>query len=146
MAEQFRRTRADAAPRAPVLLVFVSFSMPVESLLRLAHQAKRADGVLVFRGLAGATLREMVERVEPLARTGAAIQINPDAFARIGVKTVPTFALMDSTSCADRSCDTGVRRIAGDVTLDYALERLSRADDPIGGAAAARLNMLRGVR
>ena len=66
---------------------------PREASFVLAHQAKRADGVLVFRGLAGATLREMVERVEPLAKTGASIQIDPDAFARFGVEVVPTFVL-----------------------------------------------------
>jgi conjugal transfer pilus assembly protein TrbC len=144
IAERFRHEQASEPPRAPALLVFVSFSMPTESLLRLAHQAKRADGVLVFRGLTGATLREMVERVEPLAKTGAAIQIDPDAFVRFGVKAVPTFALTeDSRSCDDRSCDTGVRRIAGDVTLDFALERLAHADDALGSAASARLKMLR---
>jgi hypothetical protein len=39
-----------------------------------------------------------------------------------------------------------VRRIAGDVTLDYALERLARADGAIGSAAAGRLDTLRGAR
>jgi conjugal transfer pilus assembly protein TrbC len=145
IAEQFRHEQTRESPGAPTLLVFVSHSMPPESLLRLAHQAKRADGVLVFRGLAGATLREMIERVEPLARTGAAIQIDPEAFGRFGVKAVPTFVLAEgSRSCADRSCDANARRIAGDVTLDFALERLARADDPLGAAAAARLTMLRG--
>ena len=147
IAEQFRRTQTDTATRGPALLLFVSFSMPPESLLRLAHQAKRADGVLVFRGLAGATLREMVGRVEPLAKTGAAIQIDPDAFARFGVEVVPTFVLAESlASCGEATCEGRVRRIAGDVTLDYALERLARGDGAIGSAAAERLNTLRGVR
>ena len=147
ISEQFRRMQEDAIPRGPALLIFVSFSMPAGSLLRLAHQAKRADGVLVFRGLAGATLREMVERVEPLAKTGASIQINPEAFARFGVEVVPTFVLADSlASCGEATCEGRVRRIAGDVTLDYALERLARADGAIGSAAAGRLNTLRGAR
>ena len=147
ISEQFRRMQEDAPPRGPVLLIFVSFWMPAASLLHLAHQAKRADGVLVFRGLAGATLREMVERVEPLAKTGASIQINPDAFARFGVEAVPTFVLAESlASCGEATCEGRARRIAGDVTLDYALERLARVDGAIGSAAAGRLNTLRGVR
>jgi conjugal transfer pilus assembly protein TrbC len=147
IAEQFRRMQTDAATRGPALLVFVSFSMPPESLLRLAHQAKRSDGVLVFRGLTGATLREMVGRVEPLAKTGAAIQIDPEAFARFGVEVVPTFVLAESlASCGDATCEGRVRRVAGDVTLDYALERLARGDGAIGSAAAERLSQLRGVR
>jgi conjugal transfer pilus assembly protein TrbC len=147
IADQFRRMQADATPRGPALLIFVSFAMPPESLLRLAQQAKRADGVLVFRGLSGATLHEMVKRVEPLAKAGAAIEINPEAFARFGVEAVPTFILAEkSVSCGEETCEWRVRRIAGDVTLEYALERLAHADDAIGDAAAERLTSLRGVR
>jgi conjugal transfer pilus assembly protein TrbC len=147
IAEQFRRMQTDAANRGPALLVFVSFSMPPDSLLRLAQQAKRANGVLVFRGLAGTTLREMVGRVEPLAKTGAGIQIDPSAFARFGVEVVPTFVLAESlATCGDATCEGRVRRIAGDVTLDYALERLARGDGAIASAAAERLDTLRGVR
>lgn len=147
IAEQFRQTQADTAPRGPALLVFVSFSMPAESLLRLAQQAKQADGVLVFRGLAGVSLREMVARVQPLAKTGAAIQINPEAFTRFGVAVVPTFALASSAApCGDSVCEALVQRVAGDVTLEHALERLAHPDNPIGQAAAVRLNLLRGRR
>ncbi len=147
IAEQFRRTEADAASRGPALLVFVSFSMPAESLLRLAQQAKQVDGVLVFRGLAGASLREMVARVQPLAKTGAAIQINPEAFTRFGVSVVPTIALATSAEpCGDGVCESFVHRVAGDVTLEHALERLAHTDNPIGQAAAVRLTLLRGGR
>ena len=147
IAEEYRRTQLDTAPQGPVLLVFVSFAMPPESLLRLAQQAKRADAVLVFRGLAGATLRQMVERVQPLAKTGAAIQINPDAFARFGIEVVPTFIIAESlASCGDQTCERRVHRIAGDVTLDHALERLARAGDAAGSTAATRLNAVRGGR
>jgi conjugal transfer pilus assembly protein TrbC len=147
IAEQFRQTQADTAPRGPALLVFVSFSMPAESLLRLAQQVKQADGVLVLRGLAGASLREMVARVQPLAKTGAAIQISPEAFTRFGVAVVPTFALANSAApCGDSVCEALVQRVAGDVTLEHALERLAHPDNPIGQAAAVRLNLLRGGR
>jgi conjugal transfer pilus assembly protein TrbC len=147
IAEQFRQTQADTTPRGPALLVFVSFSMPAENLLRLAQQAKQVDGVLVFRGLAGASLREMVARVQPLAKTGAAIQINPEAFTRFGVSVVPTFALANSAEpCGDGVCEASVQRVAGDVTLEHALERLAHTNNPIGQAAAVRLNLLRGGR
>lgn len=147
IAEQFRQAQADTAPRGPALLVFVSFSMPPDSLVRLAQQAKQADGVLVFRGLAGASLREMVARVQPLAKTGAAIQINPEAFTRFGVSVVPTFALADSAEpCGDGVCEASVQRVAGDVTLEHALERLAHTHNPIAQAAAVRLNLLRGGR
>lgn len=139
--------RREVAPEAsdPELLVFVSFSMPHGSLVRLAEQARRAGAVLVFRGLAGATLREMNARVAPLARTGAAMQINPQAFARFGIRAVPTFVVAaGDLSCAVSSCGGHAQRVAGDVSLDFALERLARQGGALADAAEARLQRLRG--
>ena len=144
IAERYRQSAGLAAPTGPALLVFASFSMPHESLVRLAAQARAADGVLLFRGLAGATLGQMTARLQPLARTGAAIQINPQAFERFGVQLVPTFLLVEEQgSCAESACDARSRRVAGDVSLDHALERLAREPDELGHAADARLRRLR---
>ncbi len=147
IAEGYRRSESGDRSSGPELLVFVSFSIPHESLVRLAAQAKQTNGVLVFRGLAGATLREMTARLQPLARTGAAMQINPQAFTRFGVRLVPTFVIAEGgASCADTVCERGARRVAGDVSLDHALERLARQGDALGQAAEARLLLLRASR
>ncbi|HET9694796.1 MAG TPA: type-F conjugative transfer system pilin assembly protein TrbC, partial [Steroidobacteraceae bacterium] len=112
----------------------------------LAEQAKRANAVLVFRGLAGATLREMVARLQPLAKTGAAMQINPEAFTHFGIEVVPTFILAArGTDCGERACEGQARRVAGDVSLDHALDRLARSGDSFAEAAETRLHQLRGV-
>ena len=145
IAERHRAIASTATQAGPELLVFVSFSMPHASLLRLAEQASRAGAVLVFRGLAGATLRQMVERLQPLARTGAALQIHPEAFTRLGIEVVPTFVLADTIpGCGEASCERPTRRVSGDVSLDHALERLARGDDVLARAAGARLLALRG--
>jgi conjugal transfer pilus assembly protein TrbC len=144
IAEHYRQSHVPARPSGPVLFVFVSFSMPHESLLRLAAQTRVADGVLLFRGLAGATLGQMTARLQPLARTGAAIQIHPQAFERFGVQLVPTFLVVEEEgSCAASSCEARWRRVAGDVSLDHALDRLAREPDELGYAADARLRRLR---
>lgn len=146
IAERYRAIEASLAPAGPELFVFVSFSMPHASLVRLAEQARRANAVLVFRGLAGATLREMVERLQPLARTGAAMQIDPEAFTRFGIEVVPTFVLATrGTDCGERACEGQTHRVAGDVSLDHALDRLARAGDPLARAAETRLHQMRGV-
>ena len=147
IAERYRANAASPAPAGPELLVFVSFSMPHASLVRLAEQARQANAVLVFRGLAGATLRQMVERLQPLARTGAAMQINPEAFTRFGIEVVPTFVLTArSADCGERACEGPTRRLAGDVSLDHALDRLARSGEPLAQAAETRLRQLREVR
>ncbi len=147
IADAYRRQQAAPGAAGPELLVFVSFSMPHESLVRLAEQARRADGVLVFRGLAGATLREMTARLAPLTKAGAAMQINPQAFARFGIKVVPTFAVADGDhGCAQSTCDGQAQLVSGDVSLDFALERLARQGGPLAHAAEDRLRRLRGGR
>lgn len=147
IAERYRAIEASPAPPGPELLVFVSFSMPHASLVRLAEQARRVNAVLVFRGLAGATLRQMVERLQPLAKTGAAMQINPEAFTRFGIDVVPTFVLtVRNSDCGERACEGPTRRLAGDVSLDHALDRLARSGDPLAQAAETRLRQLREVR
>jgi len=147
IADAYRRRGGAPGESEPELLVFVSFSMPHESLVRLAAQARRAGAVLVFRGLAGATLREMNARLAPLSRTGAAMQINPQAFARFAIRAVPTFVVaMADPDCAASACEGHARRVAGDVSLEFALERLARDRGPLAGAAAARLQRLQGGR
>jgi conjugal transfer pilus assembly protein TrbC len=144
IAERYRQSAGLAAPTGGALLVFASFSMPHESLLRLAAQTRAADGVLLFRGLAGTTLGQMTARLQPLARTGAAIQIHPQAFERFGVQLVPTFVVVEEEGgCGASSCEARWRRVAGDVSLDHALERLAREPDELGYAADARLRRLR---
>ena len=147
IAEAYRRQQTATGAPGPELLVFVSFSMPHESLLRLAEQARRADAVLVFRGLAGASLREMTARLAPLSKAGAAMQINPQAFVRFGIRAVPAFVVAEGdNSCADSTCEARAQLISGDVSLDFALERLARRGGPLAHAAEDRLRRLRGGR
>jgi conjugal transfer pilus assembly protein TrbC len=147
IADAYRRQQAAPGAAAPELLVFVSFSMPHESLVRLAEQARRADAVLVFRGVAGASLREMTARLAPLTKAGAAMQINPQAFTRFGIKAVPAFVVAEGdNSCAESSCDGRAQLVSGDVSLDFALERLARQGGPLARAAEDRLRRLRGGR
>jgi conjugal transfer pilus assembly protein TrbC len=147
IADAYRRQQSAAGMAGPDLLVFVSFSMPHESLLRLAEQVRRADGVLVFRGLAGATLREMTARLAPLSKSGAAMQINPQAFTRFAITAVPAFVVAKSDpGCAASACDGQAQLVSGDVTLEFALERLANHGGPLAYAAEDRLRRLRGGR
>ncbi len=86
----------------PKVLIFVSFAMPEATLQRVA------------------------------------VQIDPEAFDRYGITRTPTFVLdMDGTgaeACASRVCGSSKQfaRVAGDVTLGYAMQYLTRG--PQGSA------------
>lgn len=98
------------------LFVFISFSMPIQSLKQLVMQAARYNGVLVLRGLYRSSMLQTVERLHALRKEGVRAIIHPQLFAEFEVGAVPTFILKGS--------DTGViDRISGNVSLEYVLEQ-----------------------
>lgn len=132
------------------LLVFVSTSIPAETLKVIGTQAKRSGAVLVLRGVAGGfngvNLRKTMQLMRPAMEQGADVQINPELFLRYGVKEVPTTVL---SSAAGKGCDEGfcTQHVAlvGDVTIEYALEEFARRHDDLGRIAESRLDKLRGA-
>lgn len=117
----------------PKVLIFVTFAMPEPTLQRLVDQAARAGATLVLRGLVNGSIRDTVTRMQALIGSQrVAVQIDPEAFDRHGITRTPTFVLvMDSAgteACPSRVCDASAQfmKVAGDVTLDYAMRYLNR--------------------
>ena len=150
VAERFRKTlgtQRDTASGAD-LLVFVSFSMPEASLKRLATDAAKTNGVLVFRGPKEGSLKKTLQAFEPLAKLGASAILHPEAFTWNRIDSVPVFVL---GTAAGAGCDDAAGscretlRIAGDASLEYILERMARASHPLAEEAERRLTRLRGT-
>lgn len=117
----------------PKVLIFVSFAMPEPTLQRLVDQAARAGATLVLRGLVNGSIRATVTRMQALIGSRrVAVQIDPEAFDRHGITRTPTFVLvMDDAgaeACPSRLCGASAQfvKVAGDVTLDYAMRYLNR--------------------
>lgn len=117
----------------PKVLIFVSFAMPEATLQRLVDQAARAGATLVLRGLVNGSIRETVTRMQALIGSRrVAVQIDPEAFDRYGIVMTPTFVLVmqdaGNEPCTSRVCGSSRQsvKVAGDVTLDYAMQYLSR--------------------
>ena len=150
IAERYRKTRdvLRDGDTGPDLLVFVSFSMPEASLKRLATDAAKANGVLVFRGPKDGSLKQTLQAFEPLAKLGASAILHPEAFTWNRIDSVPVFVLGTAASggCDDAavSCRDSLR-IAGDASLEYILERMARASHPLAEEAERRLTRLRGT-
>ena len=80
-------------------------------------------------------------------------QIDPPAFARFRIKRAPTFVLLAraaSSTTDGTGCKTGCELpeafvgVAGDVSLDYALEFIARTKPAFADAAKRYLQRLRG--
>jgi len=128
--------QADAAPASPSLRIFVSLSMPETSLRLLVTQAERSGATLLLRGLKANSMKQTLEAVQALiGERKVNWQIDPEAYARYSVRHAPTFVLTKSGVAGDSnnaSCGTSCiaanafYSVAGDVSLDYALDALVR--------------------
>lgn len=154
IAEGFSRIvsgkAAQGANNGTALLVFVSLDMPQPTLERLLDQASRAKARVLIRGFKNGSLRETVARVQALIGTRkAGIQVDPRAFDRFSVVRVPTFVLTHADAgdapCAGAACAAPVDsvRVAGDVSLEYALDAIGRASPALRADADRYLARLK---
>lgn len=82
------------------LYIFISFSVPEESLKELSYGLEETGGSFVIRGLPQNSFREFFEKTKSLKEKGisAPILIDPEAFANFNIERVPTFALKSGES------------------------------------------------
>lgn len=138
-----------AARKTDELMVFASFSMPIESLKRLVAQTSRVGGVVVLRGFKNNSYKETVVAINQLGESSGSVVVNPNAFTKYKVKAVPAVVLaksnfidqVDKDGCAlpDHYASVG-----GDVSLEYALEELSKRAPDFDRVAGGYLRQLRG--
>jgi conjugal transfer pilus assembly protein TrbC len=134
IAETYRQTTPGSVPGkdVPELMVFISFSLPKETLQRIITQAEKSGAVLVLRGLKGNSLTRMGEEIAELvgARNVTAI-IHPPAFKQFKVRQAPALVLARSGQASQIGEDgcapaSSFIRVDGDVTQDYALDLIER--------------------
>lgn len=154
IARGFEGAGVSAADRVlehgPQLLVFVSLSMPEGALRKLIEQAERTRAVLVLRGLKeGSMVKTAVAVRQLLGERKTALQVDPQGFDRFGVNQVPTFVLLrdgaQAQRCADASCvpASSYATLAGDVTIEYALEWIETHSSSAQREAKVLLQRLR---
>jgi conjugal transfer pilus assembly protein TrbC len=135
----------------PLVIAFVSLSMPEDALRRTIAETTRAGGVVVLRGFPAAGAKAFAEGLSKVVdQKGASnITIDPRLFRAFHVDRVPTIVSASSAfePCDQLDCVTPPPphdRIAGNVTLAYALETFADGEGP--GAPAARVALANLVR
>ena len=135
----------------PPPLVFISFSIPDDSLRALLRDAVHAGSPLVLRGMVENSMKRTVERLGELLgneKSGKdvvdgpapSLAIDPTLFERFGVDKVPAFVLPLDTAatCTPSGCPVPDHlKLAGDVSLAYALGVMARegTGTPLGQRA-----------
>jgi len=69
-------------------LVFVSFSLPDETLKSYSKEAKKSDARLIMRGLKGGSFLKTKQEAD---RLGISFDLDPTLFEKYDVQVVPTF-------------------------------------------------------
>ena len=142
LAKQFHQQPLQTKPATPEMMIFVSFSMPRESLLRIVEQSEKTGARLIFRGFNGDKMTDMSKRISALlGNHRVEAVIHPPAFTQFKVNQVPALVLAqsDAGDQLDSGCAQPERyvKVTGDVSQDYALEYIERTSPQ--WAATARL-------
>jgi len=129
---------------APHLLVFVSLGMPAAALERMMADAKQFHVTFVLRGMIDRDMQKTMQSVKNvIGQHKAAWFIDPDAFKRFAVTAVPSYVLLKrgavARDCGGSQCfaDGDFAKVSGDVSIDYALDRIASQLPPYREVAAA---------
>lgn len=151
LAKQFR-----PAPVIPLkqntheLMIFVSFSMPPESLQRIVLQSEKTGARILFRGFKGEKLTEMSKHIANLiGNHRVEVNVNPPAFTQYKITQVPALVIAqpNANEGMDNGCAQAARfvKVVGDVSQDYALDLIEKQSPQWASAARVFNHRLEGV-
>ncbi|MCB1082530.1 MAG: type-F conjugative transfer system pilin assembly protein TrbC [Chlamydiia bacterium] len=82
------------------LFIFISFSIPEETLKELSYGLEKIGGSFLIKGLPQNSFRAFFEKSKALKEKGifAPIVIDPEAFEDFHIEKVPTFVLKNETA------------------------------------------------
>ena len=140
LAKRYSEVRSDAKQKTAAgnnrrtLLIFVTLAMPRENLALLAADAKRIGATLLLRGLQDNSMGKTARAIRRVSGdSGGGWAIDPTAYARFGVSTVPAFVLAPDKVVTQQAQCTGtclslaeVAMVSGDVSVRYALETMKQ--------------------
>ena len=108
--------------------MFLSFSIPEKSLHAWLLQCKKSGATPVIRGLINNSFKDTMTKIQLLSKkTGAGIQLDPILFKTFEITKVPAVVYVkDNPECpSNMNCKEVVYdSFYGDVSLDYALEKI----------------------
>lgn len=120
------------------VLVFLSFSMPEKSLQAWLLQCKQSGATPVIRGLIHNSFKDTMTAIQTFSKkTGIGMQLDPILFKTFDVTEVPAVVYVkDTPACpANMNCrPVNYDSLYGDVSLDYALEKMrvdEQSEDPV---------------
>lgn len=109
------------------VLIFVSFSMPTQSIEAYLRDAKKINASVVIRGLIDNSFQKTFQRMASLVKAsgGEGVELNPIWFKRFGIQAVPAIVVIpEGSACFTKEIcnkDSDFDVMAGDITLATSL-------------------------
>lgn len=113
--EQIKKQSTCSQNNKDGFYIFVSLSMSKNLLEQYNQIAKQIGAKLVIRGFKNNSFKETIEVTQKLA-----IQVDPVAFEKFGITSVPSFVLSDASQ---------FDKLVGNVSIKYALEQFEQQGD-----------------
>ncbi len=121
--QKTERTEKTNLKEVPII-IFVSFSMPKESIKGWIAQAQKAKAAIYIRGLINNSFKDTAKAISELVQNqenqAGGILIDPNLFKKYSITQVPAVVVIKN-----EKNDFDV--IYGDVSLDYALDKISNS-------------------
>ena len=102
------------------LMIFISSSIPKESLKNYYIEAKKYNGILLIRGFVNNSLKDTVSYFKKAGEEGVRVSIDPASFKKYNITAVPVIIIKDSNSDSN-----SYHKITGNVTVNYALQQIN---------------------
>lgn len=137
--------------RMSSILIFVSFSMPTQSLEAYLRDAKKIHASVVIRGLIDNSFQKTYKRIADLVKAsgGDGVELNPIWFKRFGIQVVPAVVVVPEGSLCFKNdvCnkDNDFDVMTGDITLSSALKMIRDRGHLTSDIAQTALSKLQGL-
>jgi len=98
----------------PSVIIFVSFSMPDQSLQTILQQAKKIGASVVIRGLIHNSFKETFTKIGEIIKNsnGGGFELNPPLFKKFHIQSVPALVVLptvdmcaNDTICSEENFD-----------------------------------------
>lgn len=132
----------------PSIIIFVSFSMPDNSVEAILHDAKKVGANVLIRGLLNDSFQKTFKKIAKLNVNsgGNGVELNPVLFKELNIKSVPAVVVMSDSSCLTKhNCQLSSQLdiVTGNISLEAAL-KMVRDKGIAKKTAQAALTTLRG--
>ena len=104
------------------LIIFISLSLPDDSLKNYYLEARRYNAVLAIRGFINDSLKDTVAYFKKSGEEGIAVTVDPESFRKFNVTNAPAIIVKDPNSDI-------YDKVTGNVTVNYALQKIADQGD-----------------